>query len=375
MKTKTIYVHVGAEKTGSTSIQATCAENLETLAEYGLLYPHDPKALYCVGNTHRPLAASLLPDDSTFAPENKRDRKKVFPPLLDLIESSPCDKVLLSAEPFSSHFRAPKPMKELKKILGKWNVKIIIYVRRQDEFFASTLSTVVKGRRRLDFSGSFSTLGKNVRWQNEVRYNFYRIVSMWASVFGKENLIVRTFDRKYLVNGDIVDDLFYQIDPNIDMGKIQKGVDRNVSLNIHALLLLNLINTSRLNIDAPKRLVLVRTLEAYSRDNPLKHFSLISVRTRLAIMDKYRKSNRLLKNEYMGDIGISEENLFSEADIHDKVPIGTAISIEDSIPIVEFVAKRAPNTYEQLKEQFSIPLTSGTAERYLAVSIGKYLFS
>lgn len=52
---KTIYLHVGANKTGSSAIQNFCNSNRDSLLSSGLLYP----VTGCVGDAHYGISSIL----------------------------------------------------------------------------------------------------------------------------------------------------------------------------------------------------------------------------------------------------------------------------------------------------------------------------
>ena len=68
-----IVLHIGAEKTGTSSLQATLAKNAAALlAEAGLLYPRNPPL--AAGNAHFGIAAAFLDADRSefFVPGGRR---------------------------------------------------------------------------------------------------------------------------------------------------------------------------------------------------------------------------------------------------------------------------------------------------------------
>src|SRR5205085_4173050 len=69
--------------------------------------------------------------------------------------------------------------------------------RSQPELFLSTYSTAIKaGHTELD----------PPKVERDHRYNYEMMLCPWAEVFGEENLIVRIYDRKTLIGGDVIKD-------------------------------------------------------------------------------------------------------------------------------------------------------------------------
>ena len=56
---KQLFLHIGFNKTGSTSLQRNLAQNSAALLEQGFLYPHEAEAAYTQRWQHAPLAAPV----------------------------------------------------------------------------------------------------------------------------------------------------------------------------------------------------------------------------------------------------------------------------------------------------------------------------
>jgi hypothetical protein len=109
-----------------------------------------------------------------------------------------CTRVLLSSEDFCALDRAA--IQRLAASLRAWSdvVRIVAYVRRQDLFAESAYNMEVKWwatRLREDFDEYMRSR------QDEPDYA--RILDEWAGVFGVANLVVRSYDRGSLEQGDV----------------------------------------------------------------------------------------------------------------------------------------------------------------------------
>jgi len=105
------------------------------------------------------------------------------------IETSPQSSILVSTEEFEW---LTKPG-VIRDYLGELDYKIIIYIRRQDRYLESFYQTLVKGHQRI--SAPFP------RWLNAVLnvwkiHDYQILLSRWAEVFGRENLVVRIFEKE-----------------------------------------------------------------------------------------------------------------------------------------------------------------------------------
>ena len=204
---KTLYLHIGTEKTGSTALQAVSELNREVLANHGIFYPKSP------GKRNHMKLAAFAADGAAAVRLRRLTRmskdgdyehfKSHFGDELRAeIQANKCPRVYLSSEHLSSNLRTVQELNRLAGIVRPLadTVKIVVYLRPQAELYLSTYSTAIK-------AGSTKALEPPKRGQRP-RYNYARMLSLWASVFGKKNMIVRIYDRNTLVGRDVVKDFF-----------------------------------------------------------------------------------------------------------------------------------------------------------------------
>ena len=128
---KTLFIHIGRPKAGSSAIQHFLWMNKALLMEQGCYYPE-------AGQRHRAshgLSSTLLPK---FSGENKfanLSAKSLYRQLIEEIdEQETADRVVISTENF--YFVDPRKVKQFLK--EKFNVKIICYVRNQADVLMSS---------------------------------------------------------------------------------------------------------------------------------------------------------------------------------------------------------------------------------------------
>ena len=235
-----LFLHIGMQKTGSTSIQHAGRANRDRLADVGLLYPRTPGDKNHIkltlfawdgGKTNRlPLAAGVADPDAY-----RRFRSGFVEDLRAEIESAACPTVILSNEHLSSRLKLPAQLNRLATALRSIarKITVVVYLRPQHELLVSSYSTKVK-------AGSIRQirLPKNQAFY----YNYEWMLSLWADAFGERNLIVRVFDRSELVGGDVVKDFFATIDRPIPVDFDFSDV-RNPSLDTKSLEFLRAFNT------------------------------------------------------------------------------------------------------------------------------------
>jgi len=96
-------------------------------------------------------------------------------------------------------FMTSGSIRRLAGVFAGGRVRPVIYIRRQDEAIQSFYAELIKGRfTRVSASFSPALLA----WIPF--FNYYREYLKWAAVFGRENVILRTYNR--LHRNDIVED-------------------------------------------------------------------------------------------------------------------------------------------------------------------------
>ncbi len=184
LNTRLIF-HIGANKTGSSAIQAFLRKNWKELRDKNILVPDRE-----LGVTER------ITGEHVFAFQdliNRSDRGELEAKLHALCRSD-APHILFSAENLSngSNFQL------FNRALAGMPSKVILYVRRQDELLASTWQQW-NSKRETDFTAWLITaLQRNGHWQ--------RCVEGWEAVVGQGNVVVRVFQKADLVEGDVVDD-------------------------------------------------------------------------------------------------------------------------------------------------------------------------
>lgn len=208
----TAYVHIGTEKTGTTSIQEFLMSNREIFLKKDILYS------YAIGNNGSQwdftfLAYSGIKRD-LYCLSRKIDtmckflqhKNRIISDLKVEIQKTKCKNILISSEHLSSRLQDTKEIREVLNILyslGFKNIKIIIYLREQSSEVVSAFSTAIK-------SGSdISSIQRNPDKYIRGKYNL--LLLKWIEVFGKENIIVKLFDKNEFYQGDLLKDFIYSI--------------------------------------------------------------------------------------------------------------------------------------------------------------------
>jgi hypothetical protein len=241
------FLHIGTEKTGTTTIQYFLARNRQNLLDDGFLYPHspeekdEPKFANCTHTKLAAFSANKLQDMHKYMKITNSETLSKFQnkfqiELAEELNQTNAKKVIFSNEHCSSRLVQKEEIERLKKLLEPFfeEIKIIIYLRRQDKFLLSAYSTAVIGGRTEPF-------GLPSKEEIEQRYDYWNILQKWESVFGKENIVVRVFEREQMIGGNPLSDFTNLLE--IDITKRYKIVKPlNESLDADSLEFLRLIN-------------------------------------------------------------------------------------------------------------------------------------
>ncbi len=228
-----VFLHVGVEKTGTTTLQVALAMNRRLFRRYGYAIPATPRGF---PSCHIGLALCAAHPDAV--PELRQAARltssqaydafiKSYPEKIsrELIGSG-CHTAILSNEHCSSRLTTITEIGKIHQILARLarECRVIIYLRRQDEVVASHYSTAVRSGGTHEFNFS-----REIHW-----VDYLHLLEMWAQVFGKENITVRIFEPQQLKDGDLLTD-FFSIVGFRRQDKLSRPDNQNRSLDVHTL--------------------------------------------------------------------------------------------------------------------------------------------
>ncbi|TDK50897.1 hypothetical protein [Antarcticimicrobium luteum] len=201
---KRLFLHIGFNKTGSTSLQKTLARNAGALAEQGILYPYDPQAPYMQRWQHAPLAAAVPGRTlSWLVPKKRATLTEAFPTLRGRLEHGAFETLLLSSEGFGETAMGQEKIRWLKRQFPGFDISVIAYIRRQDAYFLSAYQEGIKAGRTRPFDFADHADAKDLY--------FGRRLAPWRAVFGSEKVIVRPFDPQVWPEGELFFDFLRTI--------------------------------------------------------------------------------------------------------------------------------------------------------------------
>jgi len=227
---KTVYIHIGTFKTGTTSIQLFLKNNRERLQERGIYIPTTPIL------AHHPLPLSLIKQHSRWRAgwrEFEGGPEEIWDRFVAEVEATDCQKILISSESFcdlvNENCREKSQLfaEFLKSRLGPYNVKIICYLRSIAPYLKGIYQESIKiTSRKISFADEINNLFN--RDSIHTRPSLY--LDFYADIFGEDSLIVREYSKDKLLEGDSVKDLL-SILGCADLYTVNESIKSNPSLD------------------------------------------------------------------------------------------------------------------------------------------------
>lgn len=303
---KTLYLHIGTPKTGTTSLQHFFRENQELLRIHGFDYPDFPykyRNINEVRNGHF-LVGPMVDSEGNKNPE---EDKRIFREGMDRIRElfRKYDNLILSDEGIWTKINLNRSdvWDLLKKESedGDYQIKVIVYLRRQDAYASSWWNQKVKIGRRRDSATSWEDfISREVA---DMGLDYYQALKKIGDTLGAENVIVRRFGRQYFKNHSIYEDFFEVLGLEFTDDYVIEDSVRNESINGNALEIKRILNALP-NLE-PRDNVFLRDImaEVSAAVPENKELSLFSEEEARAFLAKFQEGNQKIMKEFLGQEG------------------------------------------------------------------------
>ena len=214
---KTVYIHIGSPKTGTSSIQGFLTKNHDLLLKQGLFYPlfgrkvldnrsnSLPKKSFFDSGFHLEYFIDFDQVESVnFANGNvltnasysysKKNLEKITKKFAKYKASS----MILSEEIlFHQLGRNFSEHPSLSLLASKFEVKIIVYLKKSVEYLATLWQESIKDHSDISLE----------LYLEEFPYLLHlKVIDDLATKVGKENIIIRCFEKEDWLNGNLIHD-------------------------------------------------------------------------------------------------------------------------------------------------------------------------
>ena len=292
MSDVTLYLHIGATKTGSTALQRFLEQNFSRLlTQFGVLYPnfHDREL-------HSPMRPGFnYWQGHHFENEAASTDLDLFNRCIEHCKRNSIHTIVISHEALLVNWH-----ERVGRLAGKLDagIKIICYVRRQDHHLESAWKQWGhKFVRSSDLMGSL----ENTKWGGWRATDWHRLLAPWAANFGRQNIIVRPYEKQQMPGG-ILPDFLNTINvawPELPTLDDSVNVNAGFSRDVLELLSLNSGFYQDLH-DQRLHNMLNQLLDDRFKKKPFETYGILSPRDRIALLTKYEPSNQSLAREYLG---------------------------------------------------------------------------
>ncbi len=338
---KNIFFHIGIHKTATTWIQEFLNINSSWLKSQNIYYPKAGRGpVYA--NAHHALVGPYIQSDSIAFSGHTGwvDIKKE-------LEACSQDNFLISTE----NFEYMKKPEKIKEFLGDYYYKIIVFLRRQDDYLESYYQQLIK-----DFKPVMGYSIHNFVKSNKLEFlNYGKLLKRWEKAFGSDSLFVRIYDKKRRVtNISLEEEFLSMIIPSFRKDYAipdDKATAQKKSIDLTCLDILRHLNSED-NLENKYNDIVHQILQIQNRRSEKKR--LLSLSDRKKLMKKYDGINRKISEKYFHG-----KDLFQDLE---RTPVYKQKEI-DQLPeiyqrLIEIVGRQLKNSLKDREYQGEIKLKS-----------------
>ncbi len=224
-RSKTLYIHCGDFKTGTTAIQNCLSASRDLLQGYGIDYTS-------IGRDGEVAHAKLYEELHDFA-KGLTPSTSFAQQISDQLVHSENAATIVSFEALQLVLEKGLPQ-WMSHLDASIRVKLIYYARPHGDVLIANYSQRAKLCRTVGSFGEFVELAVARKM-----FHYARRYDAFASLIGAENLIFRPYARSAFQNGDIVVDLLGTVFSDLDLGDVLidiqddlvRPADKNISPN------------------------------------------------------------------------------------------------------------------------------------------------
>jgi hypothetical protein len=287
-----VYLHIGAPKTATSTLQHVLANNVQRLLKSGVLYPRTVGH----GNAHHTLVCDLV----------EKHRGQTMPDIWygdiprgetwSLLQAemtrhgAAVHSVILSSELFFGQVHELDPiLKDVAAHLRGHDVRVIVYLRRQDQLYSSFYNQDVKGIRQWSNSAY-----QFYQTHQMFEYGYHSVMKIWSDAFGKGNIIIRPFESGQWPGGNIVQDFCDSLGIVSLQGSAEENYESLGMIQLYVKRCLNKVGFAKSLNDE-----ILRILYTLCPEEPVKGCLYVHKKLYMKYRDQWLQDNLILSNEYL----------------------------------------------------------------------------
>lgn len=238
MINNTLLIHIGMPKTGTSALQKFLFANASKLEKYGWAYPVllDQKDI----NSERLMMIEQSGNGRDLYVEGVlNNHKSEWNTGIEIISTHlKVRNVILSSEDISE-YETDKFLEGVKEKCE--NVKVVIYLRRQDREIESIYNEHIKS------AGEYNTFQEFITSDDSYKtwVDYLSKLDTISRIVGKENLIVRIYEKQQLIGNDTVTDFLSVLGIPADKEEWIRSKGANLSVGGNYLEINRLINSAQ----------------------------------------------------------------------------------------------------------------------------------
>lgn len=316
---KTLYLHIGSPKTGTTSIQSFFYANRDKLMERGYCYPQFPHPYLKQHSRLDPrrngdfLHAKYKNEQGI---RDKEEEARIFKEGLQKVQDLflEYDSIVVSDEGIWRAVSGERKnlWQELRQEAekGSFIVKVIAYIRKQDELLESWWNQNIKHS---------ATKYNAMTWEEylhaypgDINLDYYSLLKAAADVLGVENIVVRRFQPEFFTGGSLLSDFLHVLGLELTDEYLISDQHVNTKMSENYCEIKRIINNMP-EVKLEDRWRYEKMLRALSvisnKEHPNRMFSSEKASD---FMKKYEESNQKLYQTFLADgqpLFLEKENM------------------------------------------------------------------
>lgn len=282
-----LYLHVGTPKTGTSFLQNFFRINNERIQKQGYVYPDFGRTFPGIGKAR----------NGHFLIYKGEDAETVYTEFMDQIKalSGQYEHIILSEEGLWNHGKKiGRFVRDMKA--AEIEVKVIVYLRRQDLFLQSKWAQNVKETMQKSFFEYFQV--------QKLELDYYQRLCELSELVGKEQVLVRVYEKQQFegVNKDLLSDFFVLTGLQHDEEFVGEDGIRNPSLGGIYLETKRKLNyhpqfATKLNFVVPYLFALAERDSDVASYSTNKYFT---YEQQMEVLAQFAESNGKIAREFLG---------------------------------------------------------------------------
>lgn len=274
-------LHIGTHKTGTSAIQASLNLNRNRLRRQGVIF------LGCPHEKFNPLMRATQIEPTMVAAMKDFFDKRITNDSARYLLSWEG----LSGDPYNGYTNSPVVAETIHQASQGLDARIILYLRRQDDFIESLYTQLIHEGGSESFKDFISRL-------DEPMFNWQRLVDSFAARFGHKRIIVRPYSKSALPTSTSLFEDFFSI-LGVDSGSLRFSenlLSKNSGYSRQALELARQCNPW---LQPQEQRQLRMLLRVISHKDPFQSYSYWTEADRASWLARYADTNRQVARTYL----------------------------------------------------------------------------